>query len=84
MGREKSLVFSAAVMQSASKKRGKTYRGAPAASFPEEKKNAISDISTSTESSSYFNYLTVISRSLLDLRYMLRHRGWKKLRTRIT
>lgn len=74
VGRQKSLMFSAAVIQSASKKCGKTYQGAPAASFPEEKKNAISDISTSTESSSYFKYLTEISRSLYDLRYMLTHR----------
>jgi len=69
-------MFSAAVMQSASKKCAKTYRGAPAASFPEEKKNAVGAISTSTESSSYLKYLTVISRSLLDPRYMLTHRGW--------
>lgn len=62
-------MFSAAVIQSASKRSGKTYLGAPAASFPEEKKNAINDISTSTESSSYFKHLTVISRGLLDPRY---------------
>lgn len=59
-------------------------QGVPAASFPEEKKNTVSDISTSTESSRNLKYLTVISRGLLDPRYMLTHRGRKKLRTRIT
>lgn len=53
-------MFSATEIQSASKKCGKTYWEAPAASFPGENKNTIS-ISISTESSSYFKYLEHLS-----------------------
>lgn len=77
MGRQKSLMFSAAVIQSASKNVVKPTKE-PLQPLLQNKRSAINTISTSTESNSYFKYLTVVSRGLLDTRCMLTHRGRKK------
>lgn len=61
VGRQKSLMFSATEIQSASKKCAKTYWEAPVASFPGENTNTIKNTSISTESSSYFKYLEHLS-----------------------